>query len=200
MRSFSLAVLEGQLEEPVVAKLLTALGLPVGDTRFIVKGSRSAFWRDIQRYNRAAEHIGPVLGLADLQGFPCPSGLIQKHLPLGKHSNLIVRVAERMLESWLLADAVSLANYMRISATRVPKDPDAERYPKQTLVNLASKSPHRELREDMIPEVGSLGVVGRGYTPRMVEYVERHWRPLAAQNRSQSLRRAIVAIKSATGA
>jgi hypothetical protein len=197
MAEFSLAVTEGLLEEPVVRKVLSDLGVLAPGLRVIVKGGRTAFWDDVRRYDRAAGYLGPILGLADLESFPCPSGLIAQHLPQGRQDLFILRVAERMLESWLLADSEAMAGFLRVSAKSLPRDPERESHPKQTLVNLARRSRVRRVRDDLVPEEGSIGVVGRGYVPCMTEFVEHHWRPQVAANRSESLKRAIAAIKKA---
>ncbi len=198
MTSFRLLVTEGLLERPVALKLLTELRVPTREVVWVPKPGSHAFWRDAKRYNRAAQHAGPILGLADLETNPCPSGLIAEHLPDGRHSGFVLRIAERMLESWLLADSEALAGFLRVSPQAVPRNPEAEVHAKRTLVDLARTSPNRAMRSDLVPEDGSRGTVGRGYTPRMTEFVERHWRPSEAARRSQSLRRAIAAIKRAT--
>jgi hypothetical protein len=158
------------------------------------KGGGGRFWKDAPQYNQAAARIGLVLGLADLESFPCPSGLIQRHLRSSLHPNFVLRIAERMLESWLLADT-GLARFIGIPRELLPRNPDAEVNPKQTLVNLARRSKSRSVRNDLVPEEGSLGIVGKGYTPRMSEFIEHHWRPNEAQQRSESLRRALAAIR-----
>lgn len=195
-RGFALVVVEGALEVPTSLKLLAAAGASGEGLHPIDKGGRIRFWKDAPRYNQAAASLGPVLGLADLEAFPCPSGLIAKHLKSPPHSDFVLRMAERMLESWFLADE-SLADFFHISGALLPRNPDAETNPKQTLVNLARRSKSRALRADLVPDTGSLGVVGKGYTPRMTEFIEQHWHPSEAQKRSHSLRRALVAIRKA---
>jgi hypothetical protein len=197
MTSFRLLVTEGLLERPVALKLLSELHLPTREVVWVPKPGRHAFWRDARRYNRAAQHTGPILGLADLETYPCPSGLIAEHLPEGRHPGFVLRVAERMLESWLLADGEALASFLCVSPQLLPRDPEAEVHAKRTLVDLARNSPDRTIRSDLVPEEGSKGTIGRGYTPRMTEFVVRHWRPLEAAKCSQSLRRALNAIRSA---
>jgi hypothetical protein len=100
-----------------------------------------------------------------------------------------------MVESWLLTDREAMAEFLRIAVANLPADPDREEHPKRTLVNLARKSRAREVREDLVPEAGSPGVVGKNYTPRMTQFVEDHWRPLEAEKRSASLRRAVAALR-----
>jgi len=196
-RTFALIVVEGALEVPVSLRLLRACGLDIDSLSPINKGGRNAFWKHARRYNNAANKLGLVLGLADLESDPCPSGLIQEHLPSARHPNFVLRIAERMLESWLLAD-VALATFLNISPNVLPRDPDSEANPKQTLVNLARRSRQRDVRNDLVPESGSRGIVGKGYTPRMTEFIEEHWSPTKAATRSDSLRRAIAAILKAT--
>jgi hypothetical protein len=195
MAEFFLVVTEGILDMPVAEKLLSTLSIPLEGVSVIAKSGRRAFWRDAWRYNQAARSVGPVFGLADLESFPCPSGLIAKHLPGGRHPDFVLRIAERMLESWLLADTEHLATFLGIGQHSIPRDPDSEPHAKQALVNLARKSPNRELVDDLVPESGSKGIVGRGYTPRMTEFVNEHWSPLTAGKRSESLRKAIAAIR-----
>lgn len=200
MSDFRLLVTEGLLERPVALKLLSSLGCSAQYLSWVPKPGGRAFWRDAWRYNRAALHTGPVLGLADLETYPCPSGLISMHLREGRNSGFVLRVAERMLESWLIADGEALAAFLQVSPQLVPPDPEGLSHAKRALVDIARVSPDRAIRSDLVPEEDSGAKVGRGYTPRMTEYAERHWRPLTAQNRSQSLRRAIIAIRHATGA
>ena len=190
----ALIVVEGALEVPASLRLLQDVGISTEGLLPLNKGGRGRFWKDAPRYNQAAASIGFVLGLADLESFPCPSGLIQRHLKLSLHANFVLRIAERMLESWLLADT-GLARFLGVSSALLPRNPDAEVNPKQTLVNLARRSKSRSVRNDLVPEEGSLGIVGKGYTPRMSEFIEQHWRPNEAQRRSDSLRRALMAIR-----
>src|SRR3990172_7600769 len=98
-RSFALVVVEGALEVPASLKLLAAAGAGTKGLHTIDKGGRIRFWQDAPRYNRAAARLGPVLGLADLERFPCPSGLIAHHLKTSRHPDFVLRIAERMIES-----------------------------------------------------------------------------------------------------
>lgn len=197
MPSFTLVVTEGLLDATVGERLLDQLGIERTYTRFIPKGGWDTFWRECARYNEAARHAGPILGLADLEQEPCPSGLIANHLPAGRQPGFVVRIAERMIESWLLADRTRLSAYLRVSAARISGDPETYPHPKQALVDIARHSSRRDVREDIVPEEGSKGIVGRGYTLRLGEFVRRHWMPLDAQRNSPSLARAITAISAA---
>ena len=50
--------------------------------------------------------------------------------------------------------------------------PESLPHPKRALVDLARRSSVRAIREDLVPEPGSAAIVGRGYTPRMTEFIE----------------------------
>lgn len=194
---FTLVVTEGLLEVTAGERLLDDLGIDRSFTRFIPQGGWDAFWRSAPRYNAAARHAGPGLGMVDLEQEPCPSGLIDRHLHGQRDSHFVLRIAERMLEAWLLADRTRLAGFLHVAVKHVPANPEVELHPKLTLVNAARRSTKRDILEDIVPEHGSEGIVGRGYTARVGEFVKRHWRPLDAQANSQSLRRAIAAIQAA---
>ena len=197
MPTVLLVVTEGLLEIPAAMKVFSTLGIDHTETRFIPKGGKDAFWRDALRYNQAAVHAGPILGIADLEQHPCASALIAQFLPHGRHELFVLRVAQRMLESWLLADRDALATFLRVPNARVPADPDDLPNPKQALVNLARQSRNRQIVEDIVPRVGSQGVVGRGYMSRMTEFIRSSWRPEVASANSSSLRRALVALEGA---
>jgi hypothetical protein len=197
-QQINIVVVEGALEVPVSQKILSALSLTVEGIHFINKGGNSKFWKDASKYNQAATTAGPILGLTDLDHHPCPSGLIRKHLKRGKHEQFLLRIAEREVESWLLADVEAMARFLDLSVDLFPANPDVEIDPKLTLVNLARRSTKKSLREDLVPETGSKGMVGKGYILQMRRFVEERWRPLRAQHKSESLRRAIAAIKKAT--
>jgi len=109
------------------------------------------------------------------------------------------RVAVRAVESWLLADAERLATFLGVPATSIPPDPDAESDPKRTLIGLAQRSRRSAIREDIVPRRGSGSRVGPGYAGRLIEFVltaEDRWRPSAAVQRSDSLRRCVEALRA----
>lgn len=195
-RLFPLAIVEGALEVPVSRRLFGAVGLDAQGVHIIDKGGRVAFWRDSARYNLAARHNGPILGLADLDAEPCANALFIRHLRGPRHPDFVLRIAKRTLESWLLADP-GIAEFLGIPPALLPRNPDAVVNAKQVLVNLARRSHSRDLRADLVPEEGSLGVVGKGYVPRMTEFIEDRWRPDRAARRSRSLARALAAIRNA---
>ena len=94
-----------------------------------------------------------------------------------------------------MADADSLASFLSVARSRIPNDPEQLFEPKTEMVNLARHSRRREVREDMVPRERSGTLVGPAYTSRLIEYVQRSWRPEVAIERAESLRRAIACLQ-----
>lgn len=193
-RKFQLVVVEGALEVFIATKLLTSLDALDDGVRPVDKGGRNSFWARAADYNRAARHF-PVFGLVDLEQSRCASGLIAEQLSVDLHPDFALRIAVRMVESWLLADAASLARFLNVSQAVFPVAPDEEQSPKLALVNLARRSRSRRIREALVPDAASHGIVGPDYTATLGTFAAEAWAPLRAQARSKSLARAVMAIQ-----
>jgi len=83
---------------------------------------------------------------------------------------MCLRLAVHAAESWLLADSARLAAFLGVSAARLPGDPDRLPDPKGTIVDLARHSRKPDVREDMVPRLGSSARVGPGYASRIMEF------------------------------
>jgi hypothetical protein len=187
--------LEGFLEEPVARRLLPVAALDTNQAVFKVAGGNALFWDRMKDRNASAGAGLVVVALGDLEQEKCAPGLLKKHLPRGSAHSLVVRIAVRMLESWLLADVDTMAAFLGAPLAKLPMNPDELENPKLVIVNLARRHGSKTLRADLVPETGSMGIVGKGYRPRMEDYIRRKWRPLVAAQRSESLRRALRALK-----
>ncbi len=180
---------EDDLSESVVRRLLLdtgrdyAIGIVFGRGGFGYLKNRANNW------NAAAAAGTPILLLTDLDTDLCPANLIESWLDLEPDANLIFRVAVREVESWLLADRDGLADFLGISAVRVPEQPDQVLDPKQSLVNLARGSRRRSLRESIVPRQGSTAVQGPDYNGCLGDFVRNRWDRDAAAGRSPSLGR-----------
>ncbi len=188
-------LVEGLTDEAVARRVLEYVGLACG----IVYGKQGKphLLQRLPNYNRAA-HFAPWLVVVDLdRDAECAPPFVRSVLP-NPAGGMCFRVAVRAIEAWLLADAERLATFLSVPAARIPLHPDAELDPKATLIGLAQRSRRRDIREDMVPRAGSGGRVGPGYTGRIIEFVTsaRHpWRPEAAIQRSDSLRRCVDALQ-----
>lgn len=147
--------------------------------------------------NQRARFNGPVLALADLdRPLSCPAELVQEMTSgLTVEPNLLVRVAVLEIESWILADREAIARWLGISVRNVSRDPESLENPKRALVDLASRSRYRRLRERIAP-VRVLGTnrTGPNYNESVGEFVTQLWHPESARRNAPSLDRAITRI------
>lgn len=189
------AAVEGPVDEAVVRRLIAEVGGSPG--KVFGKTGKSSLKNRIKSYNDAAR-FQPWFVLVDLdQDADCAPNLCRQWLPRIS-ARLCFRVAVREVEAWLLADREQIAKFLSVSKASVPNDPESERDPKQIMVNLASRSRSREIREDMVPRPGSGRAIGPAYTSRLIEFVssaKAQWQPEAAAERSSSLRRCLECLR-----
>ena len=150
-------------------------------------GGVSKFWPIAARYNEAGKRT-PVIGLADLEQEACAPALLLAKLPR-KAAGFHLRIAVRMLESWLIADRQSLATFLKVPIAAIPADPDAEAHPKRKLADIARRSTSKAIRDAMVPD-DSGGVVGADYVATMCDFMTHHWQCARARQVSPSLDRA----------
>lgn len=138
-----------------------------------------------------------VMLLTDLDRIACPLLLLNDWLGTGQAcpDNLIFRIAEREIESWLLADHEAFVQLMGTKVKLSPA-PDTLPDPKQYLLEQAKKA-SRAIREDLVAEKGAMARQGLGYNVRLVAWVETQWCPARAAERSPSLARARRALSQA---
>ncbi|MBX3659726.1 MAG: hypothetical protein KF740_14940 [Ramlibacter sp.] len=181
------AVVEGYMESVFLPIVLEQLGR--ADLRPTIRnaGGGSKFWPIAVRYNEAGNYTN-IIGLADLEQAACAPTLLASKLPQ-KAAKFHLRLAVRMLESWLMADRQSLAAFLRIPIATVPADPDNDAHPKRRLVEMARRSTSKVIREAMIPD-DSGSVVGADYVATMCRFITEHWQCARARQISPSLERA----------
>lgn len=128
-----------------------------------------------------------VVVISDLDRVQCPSRLLAEWLgPRKKPANLLIRIAVREIESWLLADHQAMRELLGSRAGTLPREPESLPDPKATLLNLARKAP-RGVREDLLPVPGSIASQGLGYNGRLSGIVRTIWTPARAAERAPSL-------------
>jgi hypothetical protein len=196
MKAVDFVWLEGVIEEAVARRLLAEVSLDTACATFAIAGSNSRFWSRVPARNASAKAGLLVFALGDLEQEPCASALFKKHLPRGHSPGFVLRLAVRMLESWLLADAESMAQFLAAPERRLPREPDTLAHPKKELVTLARRHAPYALRRDLVPEEGHSGIVGPGYRPRIEDFICKRWCPQTARRRSPSLDRALTALES----
>ncbi|MDE0679149.1 MAG: hypothetical protein OXI11_02890 [Gammaproteobacteria bacterium] len=189
--TISVAV-EGAVDEAVMRKIVAHAGGQTGGV--YGKNGKPDLLQKLDGYNNAARHA-PWIVLVDLNGdAECAPSILNDWAP-APAPTLCFRIAVREVESWLIADAPTFAKYLSIRPGNLPPEPENLERPKDTVVNLARRSQRRFIRQDMVPREGSGRRVGPAYASRLIEYIKWHWRPNAAAQRSDSLRRAIACIE-----
>ena len=183
---------EGVIDEAVVHRLMGHVGARLGPV--FGKSGKSALYERMSGYVHAAE-FSPWLIVVDLDhDFRCAADL-RRGWVSSEPAQLCFRVAVREIEAWLMGDYELLARFMAIPKGRLPKEPDTEENPKRKLVDLAQHSRQSAIKADFVPRPGSGREVGPGYTARLMDFAQRHWRPGVADQRSTSLARAVRSLR-----
>ena len=139
----------------------------------------------------------PVVVLVDADNRVCPPETISEWLG-GKrhHPSLIVRVAVREVEAWLLADADGMSEFLSVRRDCLPLETQRLKDPKRYLVRLAARSRRRDIREELAPAVGTRAKTGPFFTAAVSGFARDLWNPEAAAKNNDSLRRARKALDS----
>lgn len=181
---------EDPLSDAVARKILSSSS---GIYEVGVTYSRGGFGylkSKLEGFNNAAKGT-PFFVLTDLDVEECAPKLRAQWLPNGNHPNLVFRIAVREVESWLLADLKNFSAFLGIKTSAMRRSIETIKDPKDFLIRLASKSPRREIRADIVPPRNSARKQGPNYNGRLIEFVEKKWNPIQASRLSDSLDRAI---------
>lgn len=130
--------------------------------------------------------------LTDLDTRPCPPDLLDDWFGvIPKPDSMLLRVAVREVESWVLADRIRFAGWLGVSENEVPAAPEACLDPKADLLFLAKKSKKSGLKEGLLPKKGAPSKVGLEYNDLLCAFVSSEWRVEEAAKLAPSLARAI---------
>lgn len=183
-------VVEDILSEVVMGRLLEHAGY-AGKTTFRIAGGNVQIKQNISKYkgtSRVARHIV----LTDLDSYPCPPALLDAWNVGELPPTMLLRIAVREVEAWLLADRKGIASFLHAPVEKIPVLPETESDPKQTLFSLIRKSRKRRLVEEMVPKPGAH--IGPLYNERMCDFALNHWQIEAASENASSLCRNISSI------
>jgi hypothetical protein len=146
-------------------------------------------------FNNAAKGSAHLL-LTDLDNVYCVPTLIEdwfgcrlQEFATRRHVNLLFRVAVREVEAWVMADREQFADFLGVSRHLIPDQTDTIPDPKSLLLQLASKSRKRDLRNDIVPRPGDKRKIGPDYNGRLGAFVLSSWRANVASAHSLSLER-----------
>ena len=186
-------VVEDALSEAVMRRLLGRSSRAFGIERILVTNGVDGIRQRVPAFLNAC-HVIPHVVLADLDAGDCAVQLLStwqlSRLPL----ELLVRVAVREVEAWLLADADGLAAFLQVSKTKIASRPETLEDPKQTLVNIARRSRSRRLASEIAPSSGSCARTGPLYNQQLSRFASDSWNVDRAALEAPSLARALKAL------
>ena len=187
-------LVEGNLDDTVARKIAQFSG----HNPTVTYGRRGFGYvrTSIGAFNNTAAGT-PLFAIADSMDMPepCPPVTIVALLP-NPHPNTRFRLAVREIESWLLADHINIARFLGVPQSRIPPLPDTILDPKQELIALARTSSKPAVIRLLVPKPGHRGTEGPGYTSELQSFVTHHWDIAAAQARSPSLHRCVLALST----
>lgn len=184
---YAQVIVEGPTDIPVVTALMRAAGW--ADSEFSVTSAKGkgVIDRDIKRYWEAARVL-PYVIFRDLDrdGGGCPVTLraeLVEHTP-GESLNLLIRIVDQCIESWILADRHGIAEFCKRSKESVT--PPASHH-KLYLLRLLKDAKLK----DAVEEKGRELDFGPAYAVHLQRFVTDHWNIERAAVESDSLRRAL---------
>ncbi len=184
---------EDVIQETVIEKLINQYCNQCIIQNRYTKGGYGYLKKSTEGFNQASKYI-PFIVVTDLDRAECAPNLIKDWLKQEKEKNLVFRVAVREIESWLIADRQEMAKFLNINIIKIETNIENIPNPKQYLFRLVELSPNSKLRKDILP-IDSTAKIGKKYNEQMNKYVREIWRPEFAKKSSDSLNRAINAIK-----
>jgi len=187
-------VAEDRLTEAVFRKCISEFLPDFAVLRSEFKGGRGNVQRELAAYANLAETMPVIVGV-DLDQDSCAPDLLRVwQRAYAPHTNLVIRVAVREIESWVLADRKRFANFVGAQSDDITKNPDGLDDPKRLVLNLARAHAKPDLKRDLIPKnFSQYPRIGPAYNLQMCKFVQEQWRPHVAIKRSDSLARAVKA-------
>ncbi len=193
---------EGLLDAALARHIILAAGcIPrrdfISNRRIKGKASLDASLKGLN----AGARFNPVLVLRDLdQDEDCGGSLVDAlckvRIQAPREKGLLLRVAVRTADAWLLADARSLSRSTGIPEAIIPSDPEALEAPKQRLIAL--------LRRANLPLRRELGLIKSDEPadwPKIAGwlgqvFVPSKWQPQEAAEHAPSLARCLLRLRA----
>ena len=182
---YAKVIVEGTTDEPVINALMRAAGW--ADHEFLVwsVNGKGAIDRDLKNYWEAAR-VHPYVVFRDLDrdGGGCPVTLraeLVERTP-GESPDLLIRIVDQCIESWILADRQGVAEFCNRSAASIELPPS---HHKPYLLSLMKDV------KDAVEEKGRELDFGPAYAKHLQRLMTDHWSIERAAAESDSLRRAL---------
>ncbi len=186
---------EDRLSEALAEKIVIASGHKVADKIPKDRRRHAGFGylkARLPDFIKACRGGVSFLVLTDLDSSPCPPDLLDDWLGAGpKPKNLLLRVAVREVEAWVLADREHFSRWLGVSEMELPADPEESHDPKADLLELAKKSKKRDLKAGLLPKKGAPSKIGLEYNDLLCAFVSCEWDIENAARIAPSLERAL---------
>ena len=187
---YAQVIVEGETDEPVVNALMSAAGWNHDQFEVMIANGKGAIDRDIKKYWKAAR-VHPFVIFRDLDrdGEGCPVTLRAELVErtTGESPNLLIRIVDQCIESWILADREGVAEFCGRSAASVKPPPS---HHKLYLLSLM-KDRRLEKLKGAVEEKGRELDFGPRYNTCLQNLMTNHWSIERAATESDSLRRAL---------
>ena len=189
-------VSEDRLSAAVIEKLLSLAPFPICIHRRLGEKGCGYIRSHIKDLLKAAKHQKFFI-LMDSDNEDCALRLVNSLVPEKlKTKNCIFRIAVREIEAWILADGPGIGKFLGVSERKLTRMPEKLPDPKKYLVDFARRSRNRNIREGLIPSEKTSAVIGPEYNVMLSDFVKNFWNAERAAEHSESLRRAVAAIKN----
>jgi hypothetical protein len=173
---------EDALSEAIGQQLLRELGPDMAAQMLLRKNGSGYLRARLGSWCQMAQRQAVVI-LTDLDRAACPAALLDDWFGRSvRPVNLLLRVAVREAESWLMADHQAMRQLIGKRGV-LPAQPDDLPDPKRHLLRLAKLAP-RQVRLDLVKDAGAASSQGIGYNARLTELVHTAWNPERAAQRS----------------
>lgn len=181
---------EDELSDAVLRRLLRESGRNFAIDRTIIGRGFGKLKSNVPKYKTASKAF-PHVVLTDLDRHVCPSALLTDWKATRLPKSMLLRIAVREVEAWLLADRVGIADFLRVPRAKVPAYPEAIADPKQALVSLARRSRSSRLAQEIVPAPGSSAPIGPMYNGHMSNFATTEWDVASARSNASSLDRTL---------
>lgn len=155
------------------------------------RGGSGYIKKNLKGFNNGAK-VHPFIVLVDLDRIECPPALIKEWITFSTNDGFFFRVVVREIESWIMADRISFADYISISPEKIPLNIESIEDPKSFLLKLVKDSGNREVKNDMLPGKGSTAKIGPLYNESLAGFIREYWCLEQASKNSRSLERLIL--------
>ena len=184
---YAQVIVEGPTDIPVVTALMYAAGWDDSEFSVTSANGKGVIDRDLKNYWEAARVL-PYVVFRDLDrdGGGCPVTLraqLVEHTP-GESPDLLIRIVDQCIESWILADRQGVAEFCDRSAANV-KPPASHHKPYLLSIMKEAKL------KDAVDGKGHELDFGPAYELHLQRLMTHHWSIERAAAESDSLRRAL---------